>query len=81
MGYKTIPSVNNYTPSGITPTSYHHLRYVVDIPVGYIKGDNNHPYEGSSKIPYRFVEGGLKVHYVHSRGVSLTITFFARFYI
>jgi hypothetical protein len=30
MGYKTIPSVNNYTPSGITPTFSHHLRYVVE---------------------------------------------------
>jgi hypothetical protein len=36
--YKTIPSVNNYTPSGITPTFSHHLRYVVE-------GDYNHPYE------------------------------------
>ena len=74
MGYKTIPSVNSYTPSGITPTFSHHLRNVVE-------GDYYGPYEGSSKIPYRFVEGGLKVHYVHSRGVTLTIPFFARFYI
>lgn len=74
MGYKTIPSVNNYTPSGITPTFSHHLRYVVE-------GDHNHPYEGSSKIPYWFVEGGLKVHYVHSRGVSLSNPFFAKIYI
>ena len=50
----------------------------VDIPVGYMKGEYNGPYEGSSKIPYWFVEGGLKVHYVHSRGVTLTIPFFAR---
>ncbi len=74
MGYKTIPSVNNYTPSGITPTFSHHLRYVVE-------GDCNGPCEGSSKIPYWFVEGGLKVHYVHSRGVSLSNPFFARIYI
>ncbi len=72
MGYKTIPSVNNYTPSGITPTFSHHLRYVVE-------RDYYGLYEGSSKIPYWFVEGGLKVHYVHSRGVILTNPFFARF--
>jgi hypothetical protein len=63
MGYKTIPSVNNYTPSGIVIQLIPHFPTIYDMSV---EGDCNGPYEGSSKIPYY----SLKSYYRSPKGDS-----------